>query len=159
MSWSAGGALPSYFLLLLLHHVPLSLTLFLSVFLLRLAFFPSQAFLKLSVITIKAFVSSQATSPPFYFHLFSIPVTGYWPNCWAEVRKLINRSVGDLAEHSPFAPASVAERADSPPPSGLDRTGHFSSAQVQVTRQVRCYLYVRLQLGKIQLMNPYVVTL
>lgn len=27
-----------------------------------------------------------------------------------------------------------------PPPSGLDMTGHFSSAQVQVTRQVKCYL-------------------
>lgn len=39
-----------------------------------------------------------------------------------------------------FAPAAVAEHGDSPPPSGLDRTGHFSSAQVQVTRQVRCHL-------------------
>lgn len=48
--------------------------------------------------------------------------------------------MGDLAKLFPFAPAAVAEHGDSPPPSGLDRTGHFSSAQVQVTRQVRRHL-------------------
>lgn len=57
-----------------------------------------------------------------------------------EVRKRINRSVGGLAELFPFAPAAIAEHGDSPPPSGLDRTGQFSSAQVQVTRQVRRHL-------------------
>lgn len=57
-----------------------------------------------------------------------------------------------MAEHFPFAPAAVAERGDLPPP-GLDRTGHFSSAQVQVTSQVSD---VRPQPRKIQLMNPYV---
>lgn len=45
-----------------------------------------------------------------------------------------------MVELFPFAPAAIAEHGDSPPPSGLDRTGHFSSAQVQVTRQVRRHL-------------------
>lgn len=57
-----------------------------------------------------------------------------------------------MAEHFPFTPAAVAECNDLPP-SGLDRMGHFSSAQVQVTSQVSD---VRPQLRKIQLMNPYV---
>lgn len=133
MSWSAGGALPGYFLLL---HLPLSLALFFS--LCCPPFHHKHCFNSLSLPLSFCLLLSLPSS--IFISIFTLPVTGDAPDCWAEVRKRINRSVGDLAGLFSFAPAAVAEHGDSPPPSGLDRTGHFSSAQVQVTRQVRCHL-------------------